>query len=103
MKLDLQNRQQVLLAVALAVVALWAGEKLLLTPLAKSWSARRAHIADLRKSISQGEQLLTRDETIRTRWAVMQTNTLPQEASLAESQVLKAFDRWSQDSRISVT
>jgi len=33
----------------------------------------------------------------------MRTNTLPIETSAAESLVLKAFDRWSQESRISIT
>ena len=32
----------------------------------------------------------------------MQTNTLPSNPSLAEQKVLQAFDKWSQDSRISV-
>ena len=34
---------------------------------------------------------------------MMRTNTLPAESSVAENQVLRAFDRWSQDSRISIT
>jgi hypothetical protein len=33
----------------------------------------------------------------------MRTNTLPVEISVAENEVLKAFERWSQDSRISIT
>ena len=33
----------------------------------------------------------------------MSTNTLPSNLSLAEGQVLQAFERWSQDSRISIS
>ena len=33
----------------------------------------------------------------------MRTNTLPSNLSVAESKVLKAFDRWSQESRISIS
>ena len=32
----------------------------------------------------------------------MNTNTLPENVSAAENQVLRAFDRWSQDSQISI-
>ena len=44
-----------------------------------------------------------RERVIRARWSAMRTNTLPNNVSAAESAVLKAFDRWEQDSRISVT
>jgi len=103
MNLNLRNRQQMLTIFALVVVALWAGDKLLLTPLTKSWRERNLRIADLRKAISQGSQLLERERTIRERWETMRTNTLPKEVSQAEGAVLKAFDRWSEDSRISIT
>lgn len=102
MNLNRQNRQQMLIILALAV-ALLAGDKLLLTPLTKSWRERNVRIADLRKSVNQGGQLLEREQTIRERWETMRTNTLPQEVSQAEGAVLKAFDRWSEDSRISIT
>ncbi|MCI0539035.1 MAG: hypothetical protein L0Z50_27830 [Verrucomicrobiales bacterium] len=103
MTLTPQNRQQLLTITALVVVALWAGDKLLVTPLTRSWRERNVRIADLRKSISQGKQLLEREQPIRERWETMRTNTLPKEVSLAEGTVLKAFDRWSEDSRISIT
>src|SRR5262249_34287074 len=81
----------------------WAGDKLLLTPVTKSWRDRSVRIADLRKSLARGTQLLERERSIRTRWETMQTNTLPKIVSQAEGTVLKAFDRWSEDSRISIT
>ena len=103
MNLNLQNRQQLLTILALVVVALWAGDKLLLTPLTKSWGERKARVGELRKSISHGAQLLEREHSIRERWETMRTNTLPKLESEAEGRVLKAFDRWSEESRISIT
>src|SRR5205814_3434262 len=47
--------------------------------------------------------LLERERSIRSRWENMRTNTLPGDTSAAESLVLKAFDHWSQESRISIT
>lgn len=103
MNFDPKNRQQLLLAVALGAVGLWAADNLVLTPLTKSWQARTAKIAELRKQIRDGAQLLQRERGIRDRWNAMRTNTLPVEVSAAEGRVLGAFDGWSQESRISVT
>jgi hypothetical protein len=52
--------------------------------------------------VTQGAQLRDRERTIRERWTGMKTNTLPENISAAENEVLRAFDRWSQESRISI-
>jgi hypothetical protein len=52
--------------------------------------------------VAEGRSLELREENLHARWEQMRTNTLPNNASLAEQQVLKAFDRWSQESRISI-
>ena len=54
------------------------------------------------KALNQGSLVLAREQPIRGRWDAMRTNTLPESVSAAENQVLKAFERWSQASRISV-
>jgi len=74
----------------------------LLTPLTKSWRERNVRIAELHKSLAHGTQLLEREQVIRERWETMRTNTLPKLESEAEGRVLKAFDRWSEQSRISI-
>lgn len=96
------KRQQLLTILAAAAIAFWAGDKLIVSRLTKSWKARAGRIAELRKSVNQGLQLLERQETIRTRWESFRTNTLPTKASVAQSKVLKDFDRWSQESGISI-
>ena len=101
--MQIKNRQQILTIAAVAVVALFASDKLLITPLTRSWKERTARIVELRKSVSQGKLLLERERSIRDRWETMRTNTLPSNLSVAESKVLKAFDRWSQESRISIS
>jgi hypothetical protein len=98
-----KNRQQILLIATLALAGLWISDKLLITPMTASWKGRTAEMARLEKSIKQGALVLDRDQNIRSRWETMRTNTLPAEQSVAENQVLKAFDRWSDDSRISIT
>jgi hypothetical protein len=100
--MKIQNRQQLLAMAAIGVIAFFAGDKLLFTPLVRSWKDRSARIVDLRKQISQGKLLLQREQGIRNRWDQMRTNTLPNDASVAEQQLLQAFDAWAQESRVSI-
>lgn len=103
MTLNLKNRQQVLLIAAIGLISVWAADTLAITPLLKSWRERNVRMAELRRSINEGEQLLGRETVIRERWESMRTNTLPQEVSAAESKVLRAFEKWSRESNMSIT
>ena len=101
--MKINNRQQLLAVAAMAVIALLAVDRLVYTPLMKWWKARSASIGELRQQLADGTSLLQRDQVIRRRWEQMRTNTLPRNSSLAEQQLLKAFDTWSQRSRVSLT
>ena len=101
--MNLKSRQQLLTISAIAVVALFAADKLLLGPLTASWKHRSARLTELRSQVAAGSSMVKRELALRATWERMRTNTLPNNPSLAEQQVLKAFDRWSQESRISVT
>jgi hypothetical protein len=98
----IKNRQQILGIVAGLALALLVGDRLMLAPLIRSWKERAARIVQLRKDISQGSLLSDREEIIRHRWEGMRTNTLPDNVSAAENEVLQAFEHWSQVSRISI-
>jgi hypothetical protein len=99
----IKNRQQWLLILAATGAALLIGDKLVITPLTASWQARSKQIAELTKQVSQGSLLVSRDSVIRDRWDKMRNSTLPEEVSAAENEVLRAFERWSQESRISIS
>jgi len=101
--MPIKNRQQWLVILAAVGAALLIGDKLVLTPLAASWQARSKQIAELTKQVSQGSLLVSRDSVIRDRWDKMRNSTLPEEVSAAENEVLRAFERWSQESRISIS
>jgi Tfp pilus assembly protein PilO len=102
-QIDLKNRQQLLLAVTLSLAALFALDKVALGPLTSLWKARAKEVADLRRKVSDGGALVDREKNLRERWDRMRTNTLPENFSMAEQQVLRAFDKWSQDSKVSMT
>jgi hypothetical protein len=100
--MKIKNRQQLLAILAGATLALLLGDRLVVSPLARSWTARNNAIAQLRKDIAQGSVLRDREQIIRNRWESMRTNTLPDNVSLAENEVLQAFEHWSQVSQISI-
>ncbi len=103
MALSSKNRQQLLTILAAVGVGLFIADRLIFTPLIAGWKERSARITELRKSVTQGEQLLQRGDRIRDRWQSMSTNTLPDDVSRAENLVLRAFERWSDESRISIS
>src|SRR5689334_4506202 len=72
----IENRQQVLLIAAIAVVGLLLLDRVVLRPLSASWKARSTQIAELQKRISDGKATLGRANSIRDRWEQMKTNTL---------------------------
>jgi Tfp pilus assembly protein PilO len=96
------NRQQLLVAAAIGGIALLITDRLVFTPLTNLWKDSSAKITDLRKQVEDGTSLIQREQAIRRRWQEMQKNTLPNNASLAEQQILKAFDTWSRESRATV-
>jgi hypothetical protein len=101
--MKIENRQRLLAIAAISGIALLASDRLIISPLTTSWNERSARIAELKKSVSQGSILLEREQTIRGRWDRMMTNTLPDDTAEAENEVLRAFERWSQESRISIS
>jgi hypothetical protein len=98
-----KNRQQLLTIVAVAAVALFAGDRLVLSPLTAAWNTRTKRIAELRTKISNGTLLVGREQTIRSRWDEMSRNTLPNNTSTAEQQVFRAIDSWTQDSGVTIS
>jgi Tfp pilus assembly protein PilO len=101
--MKIETRQQFLIVLTIAVAALFVGERLIYEPLANWWSMRSQKVVELRKQVADGRLLLQRERSLRSRWDQMRTNALSADTSLAEQQVLKAFDNWSQDSSVTLT
>jgi hypothetical protein len=100
--MQIKNRQQILTIGAIAVIALFAGDKLLFTPLTHAWSARKDKIAELHKQVEQGKALLQREQVVRTHWDQIRKGTLPTDPSSAEQKFFEAIDRWRQDSLVNL-
>lgn len=97
-----KNRQQLLIVVAVSVVALFAADKLLLSPLSNLWDARAGQIKVLRNQLSRGKMLVQRERGIRDHWAQMQDRALTNNTSAAEQQVFHAINTWAEDSGVIV-
>ena len=100
--MQIKNRQQLLMIVAGVAFGLLLGDALVFSPLTKLWTTRSERIVELQKKVKDGDALLRRDAAVQTRWSQMQANTLTNNPSMAEQQVLAAFDDWSRRARISV-
>jgi hypothetical protein len=100
MKTD--NRQKVLIALTAVVAALFVGDRLAYSPLLHLWQARQAEIKKLGAQVIEGNALIKREQVIRDRWDGMRQNMLPDNQSLAQEQMLKAFQDWAQESGVSL-
>jgi hypothetical protein len=103
MKLELKNRQQLLAVVAIGLVAVWIGDRLLFTPLGAAWKDRADQVAKTRKDFVQGTQLLKREQTLETRWQDMAAGLLSNDVSAAQSQLCGSLYRWAQERRVVIT
>ena len=101
--MNLTKQQRLLAVVAIAMVALFMADKLFFTPLTASWKARSARIAKLKEQVRDGAESLKRETVVREQWEHMRTNTLSSAKPEAESQMLKAFERWAQAGEVAVS
>lgn len=101
--MNIKNRQQFLVVLTLAVLGLYVADLLLFEPMTKWWRSRQDQITQLRQQVAQGKSLVRREIYIREEWKNMRTNALPNDASQAEQQVLKAFNSWASDSGANVS
>src|ERR1700722_6973737 len=99
---QIKNRQQFLLILTLGLLGLYLGNLLVYQPMLKWWQSREARVVALRQQVSQGKTLIRREAVIRGEWDHMRTNSLANDPSLAEQQVLKAFDNWAGNSSVNV-
>lgn len=100
--MQIKNRQQLLIVLTLGVVALFAADKILLSPLLKVWDARGKRIAQLRTQVDQGKLLLVRERGLRDHWRQISSGSLTNDPSAAIEQVHQAINQWAQDSGVSL-
>jgi Tfp pilus assembly protein PilO len=100
---QIKNRQQFLIVLTLVALGLYVGDLLVYEPMAKWWKEREAKVTELRQEVTQGKALIKREMVIRGEWDSMRTNSLPNDSSQAEQQVLRALNNWTGNSGVNVS
>ena len=103
MKLNLPQRQRWLVIATGAMVVLFLLDSIVFTPLTALWRTHAAEIVRLRKSVSEGRDLMARGAQLDRTWKEMQENSLPKDPAQAEQDVISAFDRWSRANNIELS
>jgi hypothetical protein len=100
--MQINNRQQLLTVGAIAILALFAADRLIVDPLTGIWNAKAKQIQQMRAQVTQAKSLLVREQSIRGLWTQMSHNTLTNNTSVAEQQLFGALDSWRQDSGVAI-
>jgi len=101
--MNLNKRKQLLAILAIVAVGFFVADKLVFTPLTKNWKARAERIAKLKENVRDGTETVKRERVLHEQWDNMRTNVLSSSKPEAESQMLKAFERWSKEGGVSVS
>lgn len=101
--MKIENRQKFLLILTLVALGLYVGNLVIFEPLGNWWKKRSQDIIALTKKVAHGKSMLVNEAGLRGQWQGMLTNTLADDKSLAEHQVLKALDNWAQQSGTALT
>lgn len=100
--MQIKNRQQLLTILAGSAVALLLLDKAILPPLTSFWQDRSHQIKDLKEQVDNGERLLKNKNSIRGRWAAIQAASLTNNVSLAQQQLFRGIDHWTDSSGMTV-
>jgi hypothetical protein len=98
-----KNRETLLKIGVGVVVGLFVLDRMVLGPALESWKAQSERLAELRLKVERGRQTLEREKSIRGRWNEMLRTDLPEDDSVAESEVFKSISRWASASRVGFT
>ena len=101
--MKIENRQHKLIVLTIIVLVLYAGNLLVYEPMAGWWKARHDRIKELSQQVSQGKSLIRRESALRDDWKRMRDNSLPNDSSQSEQQVVRAFINWAGDSGVTVS
>ena len=100
MNLNVPNRQRWLILLAGTAVLLLILDRIVFTPLTKTWQAHSAEIARLQTSVRNGRGVIAHGNQTQRDWAEMQAGALNKDPAQAEQDLISAFDRWGRASTI---
>jgi hypothetical protein len=100
MKLNVPNRQLLLIKIAAAGVGLLILNSVVISPLGDLWSEHSAEIARLKTSVAEGRNLIARGPELQRHWAEMRSGALPHDRAQSEHDVVSSFENWSRSTGV---
>ena len=101
--MQIKDRQRFLTILVIGGISLLVVDQLVRPPLMKFWDSRADEIKTLRNEVKHGESLKRSKDSIRAQWAEIQAATLSNNTSVAEQQLYKGIDRWSEVSGVTIS
>lgn len=98
--MNVSHRQRWLAIIAGLALLILILDRMVFTPLVKTWDQRSAEISTLQKSIVNGHSLIERGARMESRWKEMEANALPVDPAQAEQDLISAVDGWGRSSGI---
>jgi hypothetical protein len=95
MKINLPNRQLLLIKIAAAGLGLLILNAVVISPLGDLWTEHADEIARLKTSVADGRSLIGRGPSLQRHWADMQAGALPRDPAQSEHDVIANFETWS--------
>lgn len=100
--MQIKNRQQLLTIVTLTAIGLLVLDKIVTPPLTAMSKQRSARIETLKSQVKEGELRRRGKDSLRSRWAQIQSGALTNNTTLAEQQLFSGLNRWSQMSGVRI-
>lgn len=100
--MQIKDRQQFLTILAGIAVALLILDKIVAPPLTNFWNTRAKELTDLQAQVKEGQRLKVRSSGIRAEWAAIQAASLTNNPTVAQQQLYRAIDRWTESSGVTV-
>jgi hypothetical protein len=100
--MQIKDRQQFLTILAAIAVALLVLDKIVAPPLTKFWDSRAKELQDLQAQVKEGQRLIARRDGIRGEWAAIQAASLSNNLTVAEQQVYRGIEQWTESSGVTI-
>jgi hypothetical protein len=99
----MSQRERYIVIGTVAVVALFALDRLVFTPLLERYKALDQDIQVKQAEVDRNDQLFRRASQDNRKWKEMTAGALKRDASTTESQLIDSIGQWAQDARMSVS
>jgi hypothetical protein len=100
--MGLSKREQIVVMVAMIMVGALVADKIAITPVLKRFRETANRKQELLAQVNEARSLFERRRLLERKWKTMLSDGLQNEAD-AESRIMRALDKWKQDTRMTLS